>query len=422
MIKSKKTIIEYFLFFLFLFASMDLFQFDGKTFFFYIGLFLCIYYFMSRKKVIVINDPLIILIFVELFVSGILAQFGPTTASYKKTALVMPILLLPLYFEAGIIHSAIKNNSNIIPTILKAIKTVCIIQFTWIPIQYLFYHLIGLDLNKLIFVETLGLVENASLIRDWVWYPSGFTYHSALIAPLMVIGFLLFDNIYFRALIVVDSFICGSSTALIGVALTVFLLIFIKILNGKSVKVRRGFFISVALIVVVGAVICISTDLLSVFSNRIAYLIARLSNSQVDSSTSAHIRYFLDYPSVLKKNSIVTTLFGYGYGCSGFVFSVLYGRENLGNWSVESEIMDSLYSRGIIGFLIYYAFLLYILIKGRKIDIRYSVMMLVIIIQGFGYNVQWEYIFLFEMIIYLCIKSGINIFDYSDNKTTKLSG
>ena len=85
-------------------------------------------------------------------------------------------------------------------------------------------------------------------------------------------------------------------------------------------------------------------------------------------------------------------------------FSVLDNRINIGNWAIESDIMDKLYSLGIVGFVLYYTFLSKILIRGYKIDKKYTIVTLAIIIQGFGYNVQWDYIFLIELVFYICKK------------------
>ena len=401
------------IFLLFSFASMDLFQYDGKTFFFYIGLLFFIYSVLKNGKLHLMKDPLIVLIFLEFFISGIFAQMGSLTSEYKKTAIVMPILMLPIYLEAGIFESLIIKKESIINIIIKGIKFVCIIQFIYMPFQYVLYHYGNIDLNKLIFVDTLGLVENASFIRDWVWYPSGFTYHSALVAPLMVIGFILFDNIYFRILIFFDAIICGNSSAIIGVIVAILLTILFNLLKGsKNNKIKRKTIITSMGVIVIIAVVLLSTDVLTVIFDKISYISTRLFGTSKDSSTLAHLYYYYDYPKILSKSSLTQTLFGYGYNCSGSIFSALYNRMNIGNWSVESEIMDRLYSLGIIGFILYYIFLIKIIVKGIKIDKRYVIITVAIIIQGFGYNIQWDYVFLIELIFYICIKKKINIFDY----------
>lgn len=94
-------------------------------------------------------------------------------------------------------------------------------------------------------------------------------------------------------------------------------------------------------------------------------------------------------------------LFGYGQGCSDYPITIMEGQySHLDSWSIESDIVSILVSRGIIGFLCYYTFLIYIYIKGRKLDYRYSAVIIPIIIQGFGYNVQGLYIFYRNITIY----------------------
>ena len=185
------------IFLMFTFASLDLFQISGKTFFFYLGLIFILYSIVNKGKINILKDPLIIAIFAEFLISGIFAQFSGLNRSYKKTAIIMPILVLPIFLEAGIFEGLIKRKTSILQVILKGIRLACIIQFIYIPVQYFLYHYTGIDLNKEIFVNALGLVESASFIRDWVWYPSGITWHSAIVAPLMVIGIVLFYSYYF---------------------------------------------------------------------------------------------------------------------------------------------------------------------------------------------------------------------------------
>lgn len=407
-IKIRHTsIMNIIIFLMFMFASLDLFQISGKTFFFYIGLAFIVYSIVNKGKLKILKDPLIIAIFAEFFISGIFAQFSGLNSELKKTAIIMPILVMPIFLEAGIFEGLIKRNESILQVILKGVRLACIIQFIYIPVQYLLYHFAGIDLNKEIFVNALGFVKSASFIRDWVWYPSGITWHSAIVAPLMVIGIVLFDNVYLRMLIILDAFICGSSSAIVGVTLTFIMLIFFKLTKG-AIKLKKYALYSIMGIIITIAVIFLSTDLWSIVFDKFNYIFIRLFGTVKDSSTSAHILYVYNYPTFLKEGSLIQILFGKGYACSGSVFSSMYG----GTWSVESEIMDRLYSLGLVGFILYNTFLLKIVVKGNKIDKRYGIIIIAIFVEGFGYNVQWDYILLIELILYICVKHKINIFDY----------
>ena len=89
------------IFLMFTFASLDLFQISGKTFFFYLGLIFILYSIVSKGKINILKDPLIIAIFAEFFISGIFTQFSGLNSSYKKTAIIMPILVFPIFFRGG---------------------------------------------------------------------------------------------------------------------------------------------------------------------------------------------------------------------------------------------------------------------------------------------------------------------------------
>ena len=400
------------IFLMFTFASLDLFQISGKTFFFYLGLIFILYSIVNKGKINILKDPLIIAIFAEFLISGIFAQFSGLNRSYKKTAIIMPILVLPIFLEAGIFEGLIKRKTSILQVILKGIRLACIIQFIYIPVQYFLYHYTGIDLNKEIFVNALGLVESASFIRDWVWYPSGTTWHSAIVAPLMVIGIVLFDSYFFKFLILFDALICGSSSAIIGVIVALLLSLLFKLLRGVgNNKIKRHAIFGGMCVIIFASIVLISTDFLSLITYKFGYIYERLFTSMRDSSTSAHLLYYLRYPSIVSESSISQILFGYRYNCSGFIFSALDNRYNLGSWSVESEVMDRVYSLGLIGFILYSIFLLKIVVSGAKIDYKYTITMIAIIIQGFGYNLQWDYVFLIELIFYICIKMKINIFE-----------
>ena len=108
-------------------------------------------------------------------------------------------------------------------------------------------------------------------------------------------------------------------------------------------------------------------------------------------------------------------IFGYGVGCSGYTITSLYGRyADGGTWAIESDFINILVSRGIIGFIIYYWFLIRIMIKGFKIDYRYAIFIITVLFQGFGYNIQFDYLLLIEILMYILIENRVNFFDVVD--------
>ena len=47
-------------------------------------------------------------------------------------------------------------------------------------------------------------------------------------------------------------------------------------------------------------------------------------------------------------------------------------------------------------------------------DIRYFIFIFVILFQGFGYNIQFDYLLLIEIIMFISIREDINFFDTVD--------
>ena len=91
---------------------------------------------------------------------------------------------------------------------------------------------------------------------------------------------------------------------------------------------------------------------------------------------------------------------------------MLNGRDTVQqSWSVECDFVDLLISRGIFGFVAFYYFMLYIAVKGFKIDKLYTIAIIVIMIEGIGYNVQWAYVFFIELILFACVKAKISFFN-----------
>lgn len=393
-------------------SPMLVMQINGKQLFLILQIVFMIVMTFKYKKISVIKSPLIIGIFAELFISGLFARFSSIPEYYKKTAIDLAIMLLPLYFVMCCIKELLKKGTNVTVVIVRALKAVVIIELIWIALQLFFYRIFAIDINKIIFVDTLHLVDNASFVRSWVWYPSGLSWHSAVLAPLFVIGYLFFDNMIIRILIVLASAFCGNSTTLLGVCLCALLLL---AKNIRRLKIKKKKILGIGCIIIVLIMVLCFTDLGNKLWEVAVNLWLRLFGTEKDASTTAHLGYYSDYIKIIKTSSFAQILFGYGYGCSGYTITSLYGRyAGGGTWAIESDYVDILVSRGIIGFLVYYAFLINILIKGKKIDIRYSIFMLVVLFQGFGYNIQFDYLFFIELFMFVCIKMNVNIFDIAD--------
>ena len=314
----------------------------------------------------------------------------------------MTIILLPTYFFYTYLLDDLKKKKITLDKIVEALKTGFLIQICYLPFQFFMYHIWEIDLNDVIFVKLLHLMNNASFIRQGTYYPSGFTWHSALLAPMLVLSFVLFQSSVVRGIIIMDSFICGNNTALLGVAFIMFVLA-CKSIKDNKISRNRVIAISVAVITAMLA--------FNQIIKKVTYIIYRIIYANLDSSSRAHLSYYTLYPDIIKKSNIINVLFGTGYATSGHAITQMNGQYmSLAHWAVESDLIDILISRGMIGFLIYFGLLLYIAFKGKNINYKYFIVILAFCIQGITYNVQFEYVFMIELVMYSAVVLNLDLF------------
>ena len=392
------------------FSTFVFFKVGNITWFTILQLLLCVYKVLEKKKLPLASTWEINLIYGELILATLVGAVFNPILSYKKSAMFMGGMSFLTYFTCLYINEQVKKISYTVRLIKDAFKAMALVQVVWVPIQYVVHLVSGLDINNLVFVNLLHFTEDASFVRAWEWFPAGCCHHPAVIAPMFVIAYCLFDSLPLKLLIIFDSLICGSSTAFVGVFVTALLLFFNRLFKKKKVLKRKQLIIA-GIVIIVSVLVIAQTNVWTAITQRIFYLYARTSGISKDSSTSAHFQYYLDYLEIVKRSNIFQILFGCGEGCSGMWASQMYGRySTLGNWAIECDIVNILVNRGIVGFTLFYLFMFRMIIKGWKINKCYSIVTIAIFIQGFGYNVQWEYITLMEIVFYYCICNKIDFF------------
>ena len=126
------------------------------------------------------------------------------------------------------------------------------------------------------------------------------------------------------------------------------------------------------------------------------------------SSSTVHARYWTSVPIVTQWNGVLNNLFGYGNGCSGYPFAILYGQYDDHNWVVECDYINNLWSFGYIGFALWYSWYGNHVFKGKKLDKKFLVLFLGLLVEGITYNVTFNWCFLFLLFVFIEI-------DYSND-------
>ena len=382
------------------------------------GVFVLVFYIVNRK--FERTDWLLTLVFLSFILAALSAEINQLPEAYRKLSRTSALMAVPLYLVSGYLGARMKESVRLMDLLKLILKFISLLQVLWILLQYVMYHVFDIDINHVIFAEILHQEGLVSFYRE-TFYPAGFTWHGGSIAPLLVLAFVLFKNPIIRLIVLGESFLVGSSTAIIGVLAALFLTILLGIIRREyTIAKVRDFFqkkniwkmVLGVLVVAALIILFIRMNLWAIVKDRALYLFVRLKNTDFDGSTQVHVRYFTGYPEIFRQSTWTERILGYGNFSSGYPFQLYFGQYTwMETFVVECDFINIILSRGIVGFLVYYVFLGILAIKGLKKDSRYFVFTAAVMLQGAGYNVQWQYIFMTEILLYLSLQSGRNFFE-----------
>lgn len=414
---SKNTRYENSIFIIVFFSTFMLVQFGIFDFFLCLQIVFFLVHIVITRRLRITRDRTIISLYCIWILSTLLCLVSDIPLSYKKNSIIAIVFLVPTFFTISFYERYIKSE-RFVAYIKKALTLTCVLQVLLCFVQFFLYRVAHIDLNQLVFSDIFHMVENPSQYKLGVFHPSGMCWHSAFMAPVVIIAFIVCDSYLIKILAIIDAVICNNATAMIGICVCLGLtgmFSIIDLLKRESKIVRKRTFIVASLIVVAIIPILFCTDIVPVVCDKIVDIYGRATGAVYDGgSANAHIRYFTAYPNVVKNGSIIQFLFGYGTGNSGYTMSKLYGQyAELKSWVVETDVMDQIYSNGIIGFVLYYKFLLYIAIKGCKLNRKYFILIASIIFAGITYNIKFDWVLFVEFLLYLTIKFKVDLFEAS---------
>ena len=412
---SKSTRYEKSIFIIVFFSTFMLVQFGIFDLFWCLQVVFFLAHTIITRKLRITRDRTIISLYCIWVLSTLLCFVSDIPLSYKKNSIIAIVFLVPTFFTVSFYERYIRSE-RFVAYIKKALALTCTVQVIVCIAQFLLYNGAHIDLNQLVFRDILHMVENPSQYKLGVFHPSGMCWHSAFMAPIVIIAFVVCDSYFVKTLAVVDAVICNNATAMIGIGVCLGLtgmFSIVDFLKRASKTVRKRTFIAISLIVVAIIPILFCTNIVPVVYDKIVDIYGRATGAVYDGgSANAHIRYFTAYPNVVKNSSIIQFLFGYGTGNSGYTMSNLYGQYvDLKSWVVETDVMNQIYSNGIIGFILYYSFLLYIAIKGYKLNRKYFILKISIILAGITYNIQFDWVLFMEFLLFLTIKFKVDLFE-----------
>ena len=385
----------------------------GKTWYTWLSLIISLYYLVKNYKNdgINIKFSIYLLIFIFAIFSSFICYISEVPDYLKDEQLIniiWEIIFLILFYE---FYSG-KDTNGIY--FVKGIYYAAIINMIWGFLQLIAYQLFGLKINELIFDNLLHMVSGRTLTPDRgnSIMLTGFTWNAGAIAALMVIGYMLSKKLITKLSFILFALLCGSRTLLLGIGVCVALELCVCIYRSKVLKNRKTMIIILFIVVILGAAMCVP-KISNLVISKVTDLLNSLSSSYLSTQTSSrvHARYWTATLQVVQYSGIVHTLFGWGIGCSGHPFSMLFNHFPGYAWVIECDFINILWEYGVIYFMLFYGYFAYNIIKGTKIDYRYFIMFIAILIEGITYNVLLNWGFPTILIIFTLIKNNRNIFE-----------
>lgn len=404
------------------FAPLTIIQIKGYTIFFFLLIISSLLLLFSRNSAFLI-DKVFFLILILLLFTTIMAYIDSIGPTWQKRALKGFLTLALIGFVYFLIGGSERTQDYVVH-FRKGIMLAINLNLIWSILQVALYQLFHIDLNTLLFVDKLHMVETGSMYRGDLLVATGLHWHPGNLAPLLVIGFLLNRRLWYRLIIIVVALFSYSSTCILGVAVCIgleFVFTFInstknKTQNKRSSVARLVSFILEVTLALILVILVIKLNLFERFSVVLNNFMTKISLSGTDTSSGVHLRYYQLLPQILGNISLPKAIFGFGYGCSGYLYTLMVGQyANLESWSVESDFVNNVLGMGILNTIIFYLWYLSIAIRGIKIDYKYFILITAIFIQGFAYNVQFDWVILTICILILSIKQHWNFFDAKKN-------
>lgn len=390
---------------------------NGYSIFFYMLLICGVTLFIANNGVLKIDLLFSVFIFI-LFLTTVFSYLNSIGRPWERRSLkgFLTIMLI------AIVYFLLNGNRNKIALLYefrKGIKWSININVFWSLLQIFFAQTLGIDLNTLIFVDKLHLVTIGSAYRGSFLVATGLHWHPANLAPLLLLGFLLDKRLWYRLLLLGVAILSYNSTNILGIILCIFFSIGFWLLQKRRQKgslrltanelVLTIFNICIIIILLVSVV---KSGLIDRFGEVVGNFVSKISFDGSDSSSSVHLSYYQLLPSILEKMPISKLLLGYGYGCSGYWYSVITGQYSFfDTWAVESDVINNILGLGFLNSIALYLWIFFIGIKGKKINKKCFFFIFILFIQGFSYNVLFDWVIFLLCILKISISSNFDFFN-----------
>ena len=342
-----------------------------------------------------------------LFFTGVtftVSMLSDLPAGYKTASLTATIQWGILFIICAYMRK--ETSDGALRAFARGFDWSCRLQLVWCILQMGAWYGLGTDLNAKVFGDWLGMQGQTSQYRQDVLACTGLHWHAANLIPVLVYTYFRYKNLFIKLLCLALTYLTKNATSLVALvsAVVLELLLFAKrtLCDRRCALSHR---IAVYILLVLGGLLAVSPILLPKVAQTIEYLLLRVYqiwNPTVGNESSAvHFNYYKNLPYILQNIPLREVLFGSGIGTSGYRFSFFYQQYTNQIWSVESDFVDAVLSRGVVGMLLQYSLLLRIAWRmARRNRVWVGCVMLVLLVCGFIYDNQFPWVQLLGYLFY----------------------
>lgn len=412
MMKCKVDFPKILIFLIGFFSTFELTRCFGVTIFSWLLLLFSIYMIIHEKKVYTKSGNAYIWIYLGIATISELMIFtieltnknSWIVSSAKKYVLLLALICSFLFI------SVTKNGKEIF---IKGLYYSCLVEMSWCYIQLVLYKFAGMDINKIIFGISHLSPINGKLVL------SGLNTNAGILAPALFFLILVDKRLVVKILALILFFISGTSTMIVCGMTILFVICayyaFKKLTQTKPSFETKTFIVLLFVLVAIFLTFALKPDIIQKLGQNFVRLFSRLSDAKnakfTDGSTFTHTRYYTSIFHVLNNSKFLNDLFGYGIGCAGVPFVQIFEQYSDMIYVPESDPITFLYNYGIIGFIFIYSMITYVILRGRKIEWRYSAFFISVLIGGIFYGMYLNWVFMLTWIVIESVHEKKCIFD-----------
>ncbi|MBV4432326.1 O-antigen ligase family protein [Clostridium tyrobutyricum] len=328
--------------------------------------------------------PMLMILFIFLISS--LGSFYFIDREWANESIVGPIKYIILLFPIFILY----NDRELIyykKYFLKGLYVSTIIQLIWEILQIILWKKYSFSLNNYIFQDLLHISVNHAwtFLDGQIFRPSGISWEPANLAVALVIGFILSKNFIIKLFFSIGILISTSRTGIIIWIVCIIIYLFIYLKKKIFIKLKHIFPILIVFILIIIVFNLNHQYILQYLTESLSRFITSDKSSNSTNSALTHFGYYKFSFDIFTKENIFQILFGYGTSIAGYPYSKYYQMYTwLGPWTPESDFITILFGNGIIGFLLYYTFIIKNIFYNRK-NINEFLILISIILAGILY-------------------------------------